>query len=806
MSLASQLKKLAPALAAVAAVACVWLALRALAHQLPGPPGFDVEIVRGTNILTRARADELMTPEVAPTPPPGATLTARATYLAREAGRYSWQLGCTAFCSLRVDGQNVFAPRPGRVAAKEQLLDAGLHELEVVMPNADAAGGVAFAVRLPSSPWRSPLLGPGDVVAAPRAAVEKRLGRHAVGVMHLLVVGPFLVTLALVLVALALIGRARRDRLRAYCSLLSTLPITPSLLTFAAAIAIVLPMIAPLAAPGFYACHEEESYIVRLFEYDAALRNGVPLGRWWPDPVLGRGYPFLCLYAPLLYLVSTPFLLAGISPLVTIKIVTALLICVGAAAIYATARRRGSRPAALLATALFTYAPYLQTDVWIRQDLAESLGFACFPLALFTLDGALDRRPAGAPPAYGSVAAVAFTLFLLGACHNITAYFSLYFLLLWLVLRIAARTTDRAAILRVLAGGGLAIVLTAFFVVPALVDRNRVWVERIISGYYDALRNFVPVSTTLTTEPRWDMRTFVGAAQSIVLGVALAAVIARRPRGEAASGPHAIHASTAATANARLLAITAALGVFVALAIATEPLGRPFVLYVPLARNVAFPWRLFVFAACLAPLAAPAALDGFVRRANMRWIVSLLACAAIVIELAPVYGPKAPLVRSHLDVPAFLRSLDIDYVTSMNEYLPRTVVHQVPRFGEVAHVIAGQAQLTSLSRSAGKYDVGVRSQTDAEIEFNAHWFPGWCAFVDGNEVAIGPRHDLDAGGLIRVRVAPGTHGIALRYGRTALRLACDLVSLAGFIFVAALAALALRQKLLRSRRAEEAQG
>jgi len=174
---------------------------------------------------------------------------------------------------------------------------------------------------------------------------------------------------------------------------------------------------------------------------------------------------------------------------------------------------------------------------------------------------------------------------------------------------------------------------------------------------------------------------------------------------------------------------------------------------------------------------------------------------AIMAALVPQYGPQGPLVRSRLDVQSFLRSLDVDYVTSMNEYLPKTVKRTVPRFGDVAHVIAGAGSLSSPTRSPGRYDVAVDAAAPVVVEFNAHWFPGWRARVDGAPVAIGPDSDggLDDGGLIRVRVPPGRHEIALVYGRTPLRLACDLVSLGALVVVLAL----LGRALLRSRRAAQ---
>jgi hypothetical protein len=782
-------KRLGPAATAILAVAALWLTTRAVAERIVGPPGFDVVIsARDGREVSRARVPQLLTPEVAPTPPVGGTLTARATFLARRDGVYLWQLGGTSPSRLTVDGFFVNSPRPGRVAGKEQTLSAGLHTIEVVLSNADAAGGVALGVRQPGQPWRAPLVGPGDVVAAPLDEVRERLGAHAIAVVRALDWAPAVVTLlALVVVALAA-GGARRRRAGEYARALAADPLARKVGATLALAAIVWPMVAPLFAPGFYACHEEESYIVRLAEYKLALTGGVPMGRWWPDPVFGRGYPFLCLYAPLLYLVATPFLLVGLSSLHTVKLISFALVAVGAAATYHTARRRASRPAALVAATLFTYAPYLQTNLWVREDLAESLGFACFPLALLTLERALDADEGRAEL---DIAFLALSLFALGACHNITAYFSVYFLGLWLALRLLLGTVGRGGLRRAVAGGVLGFLLTVSYAVPAIGDAKRVWMERVMTGFYYALGNFIDLRKVLWTEPRWGMRWFVGVAGTLAVAGGLAAVIARRPRGDSLRRP-----------GARLLALCGAAGVLLALALATRPLGRPFVRYVPLANYVQFPWRMFLFAGCLAPLCAPAAVDGFLASTRGRWLAAAAVIVAVMGVLVPQYGPSAPLVRSRLDVQPFLRSLDTDYVTSMNEYLPKTVRRTVPRFGEVAHVVSGGAALSSLSRAPGRYDaVADVAAGGAVVELNAHWFPGWSARVDGALVPIGPGSGaFDDGGLIRVRLAAGRHTIALAYGRTPLRAVCDIVSLVALLAVLALLGAAL---MLRSRRAAQ---
>jgi hypothetical protein len=781
-------KRLVPAAAALVAVVALFLSLRQLALRVIGPPGFDVVVTaRDGKELARARVPQLITPEVAPTPPPGASLVARATYIARKDGVYLWQLGGTADVRMIVDGAWRHAPRPGRVAGKEQTLAAGLHTIEVRMPSADAAGGIALAVKPPDRAWGAPLLGPGDVVAAPVADLQAHLGPHAIAIVRALDAAPLALTIVIVAIVALAIGRGRRARIAAYARELAADPLAQRAGVVLAFLVILWPMLSPMLAPGFYACAEEESYIVRLAEYKLSLLGGVPFGRWWPDPVYGRGYPFLCLYAPLLYIVATPFLLLGISSLHTVKLISIALVAVGGAATYRTARRRASRPASLLALTLFTYAPYLHTNLWVRQDLAESLGFACFPLAIHFLDRALDGDEGRGEL---DIAWLALSLFAVGACHNITAYFSVYFLVLWFVMRVALGTVGWPGVRRTVAGAALGFLLTVGYAVPAIGDAQRVWMVRVMIGYYSPMGHFIDLGKLLFAPPKWGHQWYVGIPGTLALAAGLAAVVAGRPRGQSLRAP-----------TARLLALLAASGVVLALALASKPIGLPVVKYVPLANYVQFPWRMFTFSGCLAPLCIPAAVDGFFGSTRARWLVAVVASVAVVAFMVPEFGPEKPLVRSRLHPQEYLRSLDTDYVTSMNEYLPKTVKRTVRPFGEVAHVVAGNAALAPMSRSPGRYDAVADGTTDSVVEFNAHWFPGWRATVDDAPLRIGPgSSDFDDGGLIKVRVPPGRHAIALRYGRTPLRAACDAIS---FLALFAVGTLILAFVMLRSRRAAQ---
>lgn len=749
----------------------VFVGARAGARWLLGPPGLRYVVAdAGGALVAEGRAAYAIAPEAIPSPPVGGKLVLTGTFFADVDGTYVWNLGGSSPARLTVDGQLLFEPPRGLVRGQEQRLRAGPHAVMVELLRADREGAVAFAMRRPGEPWRARLIGPDDATSLGAAEVAQRTRGHFGLVRALVRAAPYL---ALLLVAAVVVAFARPRRVRAAVRACLADPSAQRLGVALLLVAIVLPMIAPLFEPGFYFCHEGEGYTVRLVQYQAAVRAGVPMGRWWPDPVFGRGYPFLCLYAPLLYLISTPLLLADVDAMTVVKLITGGVVVIGAWATYALARRRASRPAALLAAALFTYAPYVHTNVWVRADLAECLGFPTFLLSLLALERVLDGSER--ERAWSDVAWLALAVAALGCSHNITAYFSVYFIGLWLALRWALRTTDRDAVMRAVAGGGLGFLMTVFYALPALQDSGRVWVTRLTTGYYDPSRNLMQWWMVLWNEPRWGMRTSVGIAQSLAAAAGIAALFAWRAR---------VAAFVPLARGLRVQTIAAAAGLLMAVAFASRPIGLWLVRYAPLAKFVGFPWRLFLFAACLAPLCAPAAVD-VLRSPRLRWGVSSLAIVVMMAVLLPIYGPSAPLVRVHVQARVFLRELETDYVTSMNEYLPRTVQRTVPRFDDVAHVVRGSATLSGATREPGRYAVDVQATTRAVVELNAHWFPGWRAEVDGRPVRIGPGGDapFDDGGLLRVAVPAGAHHVAARFGRTPLRAACDAISGATLLFV-----------------------
>src|SRR5262245_24875191 len=93
---------------ALLALAMTWLGFRWMARHILGPLGCEVFIADNTGATFDVRrAPVLFTPESLPGPPPGGSLRARGSFVARTSGIYTWKLGATSRAVLLVDGKQV---------------------------------------------------------------------------------------------------------------------------------------------------------------------------------------------------------------------------------------------------------------------------------------------------------------------------------------------------------------------------------------------------------------------------------------------------------------------------------------------------------------------------------------------------------------------------------------------------------------------------------------------------------------------------------------------------------------------------
>jgi hypothetical protein len=543
-----------------------------------------------------------------------------------------------------------------------------------------------------------------------------------------------------------------------------------SLLRSAALVLLTLPLAIPLLRPGWFPSHEGLSYPIRLMEVARCWADGYYSARWFPDLNNGQGYPFLSFYAPLLFYLAGLFHSLGASLELSLKLCVILGAVLGAAGAYRIARLATSAPGAIVAAALYTYAPYHVRDVFMRGALAEYMALGFLPWSLFAVLRLRTKRRAR------DILFVAVAGGLPILTHNILGLFAGGMMLITAGLVVWGSRERTSTALAALAGGAGALLLTLFFWLPALYERRWVQIESMVEGYYDVMRHFIGVLD------------LVGPGEAPGLGQDLPMTfeLGYPALLMLAFAPLALWRLRRAAARTRIALAAATACVLVGLLLSTA-LGTPVYRALPLLRFVQFPWRflavLTLGTALLGGIGFGFFLDRFSSRT--RAIGTLAAIALAIAMVIPILGPKpnAPIPSWAID-PDHLSTVRL--TASGVEYLPIWMTErQTPRGYESGVKILGQGAVEAVDRRTGRYDFVLDATDSVTVVLRDVYYPGWSGTADGAPLELQPRA---GSGNIEFRMPPGRHEIRVRLDPSPLRRASQWISLAallaGILFVA----------------------
>ncbi|MGQ9889309.1 MAG: 6-pyruvoyl-tetrahydropterin synthase-related protein [Aggregatilineales bacterium] len=573
-----------------------------------------------------------------------------------------------------------------------------------------------------------------------------------------------------------------------------------------AAVALSLLALWPLLAqPGLPRGEDTLYHIYRAAEMDRAWSRGALWPRWAESFYLGYGSPLFHYYAGGTYVVTS--LLARLFSLDTVDSARALIaLCMvsGGVGMYLWLRARAGLLAGVVAAVCYVYSPYFVfTEPYGRGALPELLALTLLPFVLWRY----DRLLRGGGP--GALALAALSSAALILTHNLMAVVCSAALAAWAVWQLilnripyrwfhaeqgSRAQRDRSAV-RALLALAVGILLTAFFWLPVLAERDAVRLENLTALAQLDYRNFfVPLPELLMFSPRVDAgalnglenRYNLGAAQWALALSGLAAALGWRVAGQR---PFALFLALVALALIGLML----------------PQAEPLWAALPPLAFLQFPWRLLGPAGALL-----AALAGF----NTLWIERLPAragaLAAALIVAAPVLLALPTLYVDEWDFPALDTSVAAYHAAELdghqrgttfsNEYLPRTVIVEPGPTQRLlddyadgfpvdhAHheALPPCASVTLLENSPQRHRWRVSAPAPFAFEALIYYFPGWAAEVNGRPVSARPS---EPHGLIVFDVPAGEHEVTLYLGTTPPRTAGALISLLAAGAVLALGAL-----------------
>lgn len=542
-------------------------------------------------------------------------------------------------------------------------------------------------------------------------------------------------------------------------------------------------------------------HLYRLVELERAVTHGEIYPRWLPDLGYGFGFPLFNYYGPLsYYLLLLPRAL-GFSAPAAVQIGYALALLGLSAGVFYWGRALFGTVAGLVAAFAAAYSPYFLYDALHRGALAELWGLAWLSLSLAALHYHASRR---SRTSFVLLVLADAALFL---SHNIMALVGSALLLGYTLFLLVSRGKPdqpcgrsrlHSLASQPLAGLVLALGLTAFFWLPALVERDLVQIERLYGSANFYYGNHFLSLRELVAVPRPVDPAQVNPPLDFGLGIPqlLLALVAWLPWRRRAAPP------LSAGQRAHRLALSIAVA---GLLLMILPASRVLWERLPLLYFVLFPWRFLGPASLLLALLAGLGASRLPLPAWLQLGGSLLLLAAAGLPWLFPGDVPAELGFNPDDVIRFEAETGWLGTTSVGEYLPAEVETLPPPatllpFYEAAapdYLIPrlDSASLPSsvevLDADYGISDATITLAASAPFEARFLWyaFPGWELEANGQRV---PTYAAGPHGLLAARLPTGRQTVTLSFGDTPVRFWSTALSGLSLVVFAAAGALGRR--------------
>ncbi len=489
----------------------------------------------------------------------------------------------------------------------------------------------------------------------------------------------------------------------------------------------------------------------------AALFDGQFPVRWAPD--LRYGEPIFNFYAPLPYYIGAIIHTLGFNIIWSAKILFILSAILSAAAMYILANRLFGRTAGILAAVLYTYAPYRAVDMYVRGSLSETWAFIFFPLIFYSSVILAEKVN------LKRLSLLALSLAGLFLTHNVTTLMFLPFLFLWWAY-LVIRGKKWQSMLHLFLASLLGFSLAAFFLLPAVFERDLIQTKYLIVGYFNFRAHFVAFKQFFSSfwgygSSLWgpdDGLSFqVGLVNFAVLFIAIVLGIFYRK-------------------NSRFLGLLLILGVSFLLSLFLQHNKSAFIWEaIPLMAFIQFPWRFLGISVFIVALAGSAVAPYL--KNKLRPVYFILIIAAVLSTLI-YFRPKDyvddSFFNKFLNTEAMHKGVDLT-----KDYLPIWVETVDGGRFDIPRAEQGEIDVSNLQVNSISQYFSVKVNKNSLIEMPITYFPDWEVKAN-NEIIL--QSSPSKTGLIRFELPKGDYNVAVRFKDTFIRTLGNIISL-GSIFL-----------------------
>ena len=546
-------------------------------------------------------------------------------------------------------------------------------------------------------------------------------------------------------------------------------------------LALLLPLITALPAwgDGIPAGADVEVHVHRIHAMSLALQEGNLYPRWISYLHLGYGYPIFNFYAPGYAYFTAIFEIAGLHITTAYNLVQTLAWSIGSLGMYLLARRFLPAPAALLATALWTFAPSRLYEVWWQGSIAQILSASFIPYLIL---GVVKNSEA---PSLRRILAIALPYATLIFTHTPMMYISTLYAapLAFFAAMVYSKLNIREIVKRwffIGTGFVIGIGLATIFLMPTLLELQYVQISEGIDETTNYLiEQYLPVSEIFTlpklidsTDLYLDFPRTLGLVSGVLSAIGIVALVRRKQYG-------------VAILSVAGLAFT----IFMLLDISFDVW-----MTIPAFANLRFPARLLRIGAVLIALTGGASI----LLLPEKWqIIGMVAGIAFTVaQVLPISQPyDVWLTWENISAydeilheredrtwgtvsydefnPVWGERIFLDVPTNPERYIDEPFHLRV--FGrDIAEANWQGFSEENISDNT----LRVITDIDRAVRFRQYYFPGWQATVNGEPAEIYPDEEI---GLITIDLPAGEHIVTLEYQGTNVQRLATVISLLSLV-------------------------
>lgn len=269
----------------------------------------------------------------------------------------------------------------------------------------------------------------------------------------------------------------------------------------------------------------------RIFEMAKGLSDGNFPVIWSENLAYGYGMPLFEFYAPLPYFVGAVFYLIGLNLGQSVKAIILIVNILTAVGAYSLAKILfKDKWLSILITSLIVLAPYRAVNLFVRSAISEAWAIAFLIYVLMGVVMIVKNIKFG-------YLVLPLSLACLILSHNLTALMAVPFIIMFTIFFILFNSKSKKTFLnsfiKLLIPTTLGLGLSAFYFLPALIEKDFTKInEFILSSYYDFRQHFLYIRQFFKPWGSWEyggsgwgpddeMSYFLGFAQLLVLSLSL---------------------------------------------------------------------------------------------------------------------------------------------------------------------------------------------------------------------------------------------------------------------------------------------